>query len=402
MHIDRSWRVAATILARHRDVLDARPASDVPAALERRGWASYLLGLDDAEVDHLEARGVQGIWPAGAPESLLELVGAVASATSLPTAPAPDDTRPARRSEKPRKQLQIDAFARVIMPLAKNAERVVDVGSGHGHLTRELADRLGMPVLGLERNAALADRARALAVEEGTADASFAIADVLASGLALTSRDCVVGLHACGELGDMMVESAARAGASIALVGCCLQKRRASFRSPIGPGLADDERQALELPKAILGLSNLTTRDEGVEASRTENLHARQRRIALHELLGEAGLDLELGAEIEGLNRRAAHGPLALLVARAFEMRGLPSPSAEAIDRASRSAATHHTRMRRLALPRSLLARLLEVFVLLDRARHLESHGYAVTVATLFPSSVSARNLALTASNSSK
>jgi hypothetical protein len=44
-----------------------------------------------------------------------------------------------------------------------------------------------------------------------------------------------------------------------------------------------------------------------------------------------------------------------------------------------------------------LLARVLEVFVLLDRARHLEERGYDVTAGTLFPVEASARNLALLA-----
>jgi hypothetical protein len=35
--------------------------------------------------------------------------------------------------------------------------------------------------------------------------------------------------------------------------------------------------------------------------------------------------------------------------------------------------------------------------VLLDRAGHLEEHGFEVEVGTLFPATVSARNLALVA-----
>lgn len=404
MPLERSWRAAATILAAHRDVLDGRPAPEgVPAAIEARGWASYLLAREDAEVDLLEAQGLEAVWPSGAPDTLLELARSVRSACALPEV-APDDltTRARRRSEKPRKKAQIDAFARLVVPLARGAERVVDVGSGHGHLTRELADRLGVPVLGLERDPSLAERARSLATEEGADGASFAVSDVLAGGgLALSRRDCVVGLHACGELGDALVEAAARAGAAIALVGCCLQKRRSASRSLLGaragPGaeLPEVERRALELPRSILGLSNLTARDEGVEASRAENLRARERRLALHRLLTEAGLELELGAEIEGQNRRAAHGPLETFVARAFALRGLRPPSPSAIAVAARLAATQHARMRRLALPRSLLARLIEVFVVLDRARHLELRGYRAEVAILFSPAVSARNIAL-------
>ena len=383
-----SLQAVATLLAGHRDVLDARPAEgEVPAALRDRGWAPYLLALDEASLDLLEANGARAEWPgAAAPGSLIELTRAVRRACDVARMEAPDAS-PARRLENPRKQAQIDAFARVVVPLAATAERVVDVGSGHGHLTRALADRLGQRVIGLERDGALVDRARAIAKD---GDASFERTDVLATGLALAPGDCVVGLHACGELGDAMVERASAVGASIALVGCCLQKRRPASRTPLA--LSDP---ALALPRSILGLSNLTARDDAVETSRAENLRARERRIALHRLLTEHGVELSLGAEIEGLNRRAAHAELEVLVARAFALRRLTPPSPAAIADAARWAAMHHARMRRLALPRSLLGRVLEVFVLLDRAAYLEARGYDVTVAQLFPIEVSARNLVL-------
>ena len=383
------WNAAATLLADHRDVLDGRPTeAEVPTALATRGWAPYLLALDDAAVDRLEARGVEEDWPDEAPGSLHDLTASVRSVCRIPNA-REGDALAARRFESAKKQLQVDAFARVVVPLAANASRVVDVGSGHGHLTRALAERLDMPVIGLERDAALASTARALA-KHGAA--AFAVTDVLASGLELSPRDCVVGLHACGELGDAMVVSAARAHAAIALVGCCLQKRRPASRPSLFAG-----QPALDLPKSILGLSNLTARDDAVEASRVENLRARERRLALHRLLTKAGEAIVLGAEIEGLNRRAAHAELEGLVTRAFALRQLSSPSLTAIADAAQWAHVHYARMRRLALPRSLLGRALEVFVLLDRAAYLEKQDYEVAISVLFPAAVSARNLVLSA-----
>lgn len=398
------WDEAARLVADSRDVLDARPGDGaaVPEALVTRGWASFLASLDDPAVDALEIDGHHASWPAGAPASLvrlLERARSVCAVPSLVTSPTPtEDTharasiRPSRRSETPRKRAQIEAFARVILPLAAGAARVVDVGSGHGHLTRELAERIALPVVGLERDLVLADRARALASSTST---SFAVTDVLAEGLPLAPGDCVIGLHACGELGDAMVESAARHGASVALVGCCLQKRRSSSRRPLCS--APEHGEALDLPKALLGLSNLTARDDGVEATRAENLAGRERRLALHRLLSAHDTSLRAFAEIDGLNRRAAQRDLGALVARAFALRGLEPPSAAAIDDAARWARGHHAQVRRLSLPRHLLARVLEVFVLLDRARHLEERGYDVTAGTLFPVEASARNLALLA-----
>ncbi len=397
--MDHAARLAAAadLLADHRDVLEGRPdEGEDPAALEVRGWTRWLLALSDRSLEVIEAGGHAAAWPADAPASLRALLDAARAVVALPAAAERPGSAP-RRGETPRKRAQIEAFARVVAPLGSAAKRVIDVGSGHGHLTRDLAERIAVPVLGLERDVTLTARARALSSQASSSGEgpSFAVTDVLRDGLSFAADDCVIGLHACGELGDAMVESVAAAGASLVLVGCCMQKRRAASRRPLCDALAG--RHRLDLPRALLGLSNLSAGDDGVEATRTENLAARERRLALHRLLREALGELRLGAEIEGLNRRAAHGSLASLVARAFALRGLVTPDAAAIARAGAWASEHHARTRRLSLPRALLARPLEVLVALDRARFLEERGFVVEVLELFPQSVSARNIALVA-----
>ena len=400
VNVAARWEAAARLVAAHRDLLDARPGrADAPAALFTREWASFLLALDDDELAALEIGGHDAAWPSRTPPSFVALADAARHVCALPMVIEPslasgvEVARPAqRRLEKPRKRAQIDAFARIILPLATSAERIIDVGSGHGHLTREIAERIARPVIGLDRDDGLAARARSLPT---TASPSFAVTDVLREGLTLTAGDCVIGLHACGELGDVMVESAARSGAAIALVGCCLQKRRASSRAPLCAAPFAGAAGALDLPRGVLGLSNLTARDDGVEATRAENLAGRERRLALHRLLEDDGAVLSLGAEIEGLNRRAAQRELGSLVARAFAARGRPAPSVSAIEEAASWARAQHAEVRRLSLPRSLLARVLEVLVLADRARYLEERGRDVTIGLLFPANVSARNLVL-------
>jgi hypothetical protein len=400
--------VAAGLVAGTRDVLDARPGDErgggrgggesrIPEALVTRGWASFLLSLSNERVEVFEARGVDADW-GDAPASLAAMVEEVRAVCAMPSLSTEPASRPARRLETPRKRAQIDAFAEVVMPLAGRAIRVVDVGSGHGHLTREIADRIALPVVGLERDVDLARRARAL---PSPGAPEFAVRDVLRDGLPLRPGDCAIGLHACGELGDAMVESLGAVGghASVALVGCCLQKRRAASRRPLVLALGSQEwGSALDLPRPLLGLSNLTARDDGVEATREENVAGRERRLALHRLLSVRLGALRFGAEIDGLNRRAAQGELSSLVARAFEHRGLGVPSAAEIDGAATWARAEHARARRLSLPRSMLARALEVFVLLDRAVYLEERGFAVSVGTVFASRFSARNLGLVGS----
>lgn len=389
------WDALAGAIVAHRDVLDARIQDEtLPAPLVARGWADALLALSEDELVALEIAGCDGTPPSWFPHTLVELHASTAELCNVPAlegAPAPS-SRGLRRLETPRKRVQVDALSRLILPLAHDAARVVEVGSGHGHLAREVAERIERPVIGLERNGAISARARGLA---SSGRLSFVDVDVLSSGLDLKEGDCALGLHACGELGDAMVVGVAERARSLVLVGCCLQKMRAEVRLPLD---ADRPRsREVALPRSLLGLSNFTPREQGVEATRAENVTARERRLALHALLSAAVGPMRIGAEMDGLNRRAAHGELYAMVTRAHELRGLPVPPKQAAEDAQRAAKVLHGRIRRLSLPRVLLGRVLEMFIFIDRALHLESAGFEVRIGTAFPKEVSARNLTLLA-----
>ncbi len=394
MIIEARWQSAAGLVAGARDVIDGRAEAEaVPEAVVSRGWHDFLAALTEQELGAIEAQGTDAPWPAHTPVSLREMLDAARGVCAVPSLESSGEPfRPQRRRETPRKGAQVDAFARLVLPLAAHADRVVDVGAGHGHLTRQLAERLPLPVVGLERDRAHVGQAQALPSE---ASPVFVLTDVLQDGLPVARGDCIVGLHACGELGDAMVEAAARCGAAVALVGCCLQKRRQDARRPLCPVPVYGD--ALDLPARVLGLSNLTPRAQGVEASLVDNLAARERRLALRRVLAQHGFETPPGAEMDGLNRRNAQRDLGLLVAQAFARQGAPPPRPSEVDDAARWAHVEHGRMRRWGLPRTMLARALEVFVLLDRARYLEARGHAVTVGTVFAAELSPRNLALVA-----
>lgn len=411
--LEARLRAAGALIAEGRDLLSARADDEVPPPLVSRGWDGWLAALDDEALSALEIGGVDARWPADTPGALRELLEAARAIAALPRLDAavtsatiaPKREQAARRrGESPRKRAQVEAFTRVIargpgatpgaMP---GVVRAIDVGAGHGYLTRAVAAALGAGaqpprVIGLERDEARVRRARALATDVG---ATFERADVLQDGLALARGDLALGLHACGELGDHVVEVAAEVGASVALVGCCLQKRRGDARAALVASAVP--AAAASLPKAILGLSNAIARDQGVEASRAENLAARERRVALRWLLAARDVREPPGREMAGLNRRAAHLDLATFAARALAARGLPPAAPLELEAAERHARARFAQLRRWSLPRAQLARPLEIFVALDRACHLARRGHDVRVGTLFDDDVSARNLLILA-----
>ena len=179
----------------------------------------------------------------------------------------------------------------------------------------------------------------------------------------------------------------------MALVSCCLQKIEGAARSPLSRAAA-----GLTLQRETLGLANLTSRPRGVEASLDATLAAREARYALHRLLRERGVPLAPGEEMRGINRRRAHAGLAVIAAQALALRGLPAPGEAEIRRHEDEARRRYAQVRRLSLPRSMLARLVELAVVLDRAAALEESGHHVHVATLFERAVTPRNIALFAS----
>ncbi|AKU98829.1 hypothetical protein AKJ09_05493 [Labilithrix luteola] len=396
--VERRLDEVASLLATVRDVVDERPASErPPPSIDRRGWTDFLGSLSEGEVRVAEEHGLAAIITprAGdAPASLTELASRIREACEVPNLveTAQLALRTARRGENPRKRAQVEAFVHAASVVSRNARRVVDVGAGHGHLTRELAERLALPAVGLERDGRLVERANAM---PSSSPPRFETTDVLRDGFAFREGDCAVALHACGELGDALVVAAAECSASVAFVGCCLQKRRAEVRMPLRA--EHRERTALQLPKSILGLSNLMSRAEGVEASLDENLAAREKRLTVRLLLASRGVEVKPSAELEGLNRRTALEDLPRLVHRVFELRGLTVPSMSEIAEMAVQARRVQAAVRRWSLPREMLARLLEIYVLFDRASHLASHGYALAYGTLFPAEASARNLAILA-----
>lgn len=153
----------------------------------------------------------------------------------------------------------------------------------------------------------------------------------------------------------------------------------------------------LALKKPMLGLANLTSQATGVEATLAENLRGRQARLAVRRLLQSRGLSVAAGEEMRGVNRRRAQAGFATLATAVLAERRLAPPTPAELRFHAEAAEREHGAMRRLSLPRHLLARLVEVSVVLDRAALLEERGQCVLVAELFDQRVTPRNTVLLA-----
>jgi len=378
------------------DIIEQRvDDAEVPGWCSARGWAGFLLELSDADLERCEAAGLAQAAESlkDLPASLAELATSVRGASSLPALDtiAVSQAHEDVRGVSQRKQLQLSALLGSLGSLVADARRIVDVGAGSGHFTRLSAQHFDREALGLERNPERVARAKKRVGTEFKA--TFAVVDALRDGLQLRADDLAIGLHACGELGDALVQAVAESGADLALVSCCLQKISAPRRQALSQRAA-----GFVLSKDILGLSNLTSQAIGVEASMVHNLRGREARYALRQLLRARGLDIAPNAELRGINRRRAQVGLGEIAARALEQRGLSPATPAEVAHHEAEASRHFHAIRRLSLPRNMLARVVELSVVLDRAAHLEENGYFVRVATLFERAVTPRNISLFAS----
>jgi SAM-dependent methyltransferase len=374
---------AAALLGEWRDVLGERVADGVmPDWAVRRGWDRFLIELGDDELARCERGGAAAVASlVGAPADLVALAREVAAVVALSEVSAPAERAEAVSGASRRKSGQVAALVALCRERGFAPHRVVDVGSGAGHLTRALARALGVEAVGLERDGERVERARARAFADP--GVQFEVVAVGATPVQLLPTDLVVGLHTCGALADELVALAARDRASLVLVACCPQK----VDGPSRPAASRTGR-ALELniAREVLGVANSFDGAPDVEALAV--------RFALRRILRVRGVALRTGDETRGLTPRVRR-KLEAASERALARRGL-APSSECERReALEFARTEVGLARRRSLPRMLLGSALEVALALDRAHALQEAGATADVVRLFPPTLSPRNLAV-------
>ncbi len=380
----------ARLLTAMSDVLDGRVRDTVPPRwCESRGWSSFLLSLDDEAVHEAERVGLPAVDLSRAPDDLRRVCDDIAAITApfahMPNAP------PAIESDHVplRKRPQVASLAAHLARLALPVTRVVDVGAGHGHLARALRLTLDVQTLGIEGDVDRVMVARSLARDRDIAFEHQFIGDGKGT-LSLETGDLVVGLHACGALGDAMLRAAAAARARVVLVSCCQQKIDTPRREALS---TRGQRLGLSYRRELLGLSNLAW---GVGTA--VSMRARATRHALRLLLRSRGITATEGDVAHGINKKRFRKDLATVAETAFAARGLAPATVEELTSHEALGRRAFGRIRRLSLPRNMLGRVLEIAIVLDRSAYLQEHDFDVSMVPMFDVDVSPRNLGIVGS----
>ncbi len=140
------------------------------------------------------------------------------------------------------KYIQIDQLLRILEPTLTSFEsgsriRLVDLASGSAALTLALHTYLSanfqLQTVGIERSAALVEKAREIARTAGLSGVRFIDSDI--ESAPFEDVEIVLALHACDTATDDAIDYVIKTGAQVALiVPCCHQSRAAAIREQVG------------------------------------------------------------------------------------------------------------------------------------------------------------------------
>ncbi len=380
-----------------------------PAPLEEypEAWLEELLQFKaKADVIRLEMKDVEGLV---AGRELLEFYRSIEKLCMLPPSP----TYPPMPEDAwtwlyiiPKKQHEIRRLAPHVHDLyhTLGVREVVDVGGGIGLFAQTMNNNYQLPVTSVDMNAEF-QRTGRLRHAKNARDPknivrylNMKVEDGGDFEKLLGENVLPVGLHTCGPLAVDIIRAGAHAKVpGLVNFGCCYQTldTRSDFQNI---STFAQHNAPLWLNQFALTLSCRAHRKMD-EKTYDLKLKVKLYRYAVHILLtdhyGLANV-LSLGNSPHSLYERP-FSSYALEQLRRLSVKA--SHTELELDNFFAQENVQRTIHRMIAagLIRNALGRVLELYLLLDRAIYLEENGYDVSVAEFFDEHVSPRNIGITA-----
>ena len=345
------------------------------------------LTLAEAEALHGDPPASAALLAGWLPVDRWLSLAAVARARPRPLVAWP---RAVARDVPGRKWAQIDAFVAVLRDQAELP--CLEWCSGKAHLARALQQQWnGRRLSALERNPVLIAQGRELARRHGML-IDMQRCDVLDDEVLchLAQPVHVVALHACGDLHLRLLRCAVAATLpAISCAPCCYHLGAAQHYQALS-------RAARASPLA-LGRGDLRT---AVQETVTAPGHARRQRARMQQW--QLGFDL-LQREQRGIDEYlpppsvSGAGDFAAYCRGAAQFLQIALPSAVALAGYESAGAERFRVVSALDLVRHRFRRLLELWLVLDRALFLADHGYRVEVTEFCARELTPRNLLIQA-----
>lgn len=287
-----------------------------------------------------------------------------------------------------RKLEQIRRLGSVAIQLHRGSEWL-EWCSGKGYLGRVLANSTRQPVTSFEFQQTLCDAGQAEADALGL-PMTFICGDAFepASQGCFSPQQHAVALHACGDLHVRLLQYATQASLqAVTLSPCCYHLIQSdSYQCLSQPARASSlhlTRQELRLP-----LQETVT---GGERVRRHRLAEMTYRLGFDQLL-KAQLNMPAYLPVPSIKKSQLSEGFAAFCYWAAEQKDLILPGTD-FAQFEKSGEQRFWKMEKLSLVQQGFRRLLEMWLVLDKALYLEEHGYQVSLSEFCRRETTPRNL---------
>ncbi|WP_456295934.1 SAM-dependent methyltransferase [Vibrio sp. AK197] len=271
--------------------------------------------------------------------------------------------------------------------------------AGKGFLGRQLCVHSLKPVLSLEYQQGLCDAGETLVNTLGITGQQFQQIDVLSEEVDafVQPSQHAVALHACGDLHQTLLRKVVERGLVATTISpCCYHLTASESYQPLsGYGQASSlnlTRQELRIP-----LQQIVTGGERVKRHRQQEMIF---RLGFDELL-RAELGYQQYLPIPSIKKSLLSQGFEAFCRWAAEQKDLTLRNQQ-FEHYQQLGQQRFERMEKLSLVQSAFKRILEVWLVLDKALYLQEHGYQVAVNVFCSREVTPRNLVIQATKPSE
>ncbi|MZI92821.1 methyltransferase [Vibrio sp. CAIM 722] len=368
-----------------------------PWALSHPELNEWLDALTFADLEQYQSNFVSLLqslecWIPGISEHYFALEDSISHHDN--ESPLAIDTKPLSVGIPGRKLKQITALTQQISTDGIRGFPWLEWCAGKGYLGRFLANQHQGVVTSVELQQALCDDGQDFANQHHL-DMTFCQGDALKPEAKrwFTHHQHVVALHACGDLHLRMLEHAVVAKSEgISFSPCCYHLTKDEFYRPLSRSARHSQlnftRQELRIP-----LQETVTGGQRVKRHRQQEMTF---RLGL-DLWVKSVLGSDVYCSVPSIKKSVLSEGFHAFCQWACELKGWPQPSAEQAVFYEKLGAVRFEQMEKASLVQHAFRRMIEWWLIFDRALYLEDAGYHVVITEFCSRLLTPRNFLIQA-----
>ena len=380
------------------------PIQDYPS-----DWIEEIILVKDKDLlIRLEKKDYQGIIQNPGLLDFYERIEELSTLQKIPELPPMPETPFSFLYVIPKKQHEIKKLAPFINQIYKDksAEAVVDIGGGIGLLAQAMVNHYDLKVISLDMDGELQETGKRRH-EKNAKNPDNKVqyhkikvhSDEEAFKQILKPKMLTIGLHTCGPLANDQITATASLGVNTLInFGCCYHKLSKRESTQNLSSFAKSLPFPIDQSPFCLTLASRAHKKMD-EKDFDFKIKVKFYRYMMHFLLTDE-YDMPNCTSLGNTAHKVYDESFGVYALEQFErIKVIPRHSKEELDDYFVNVERQELIQKMLAagLIRNAMGRLLELYLLLDRAIFLEEQGYKVELMEFFDESISPRNIGLVA-----